>query len=191
MAMIFPLTAGLCLLAKPIVMLLSGPDFVPAIQTMRILSFVIIFIGLNGIIYMQMLMPQGQENIVTLSALIGAALNVMLNWLLIPRFAQDGAAFSSVVAEASILTVEIIIGWRYLSRFSFINKTNLDYIAGTCLMTAGILLTMYWIAPLGNVWDLLLYTSLGAAIYGIFLIWRRNHLYLYIRDMLLHKLNKS
>ena len=105
-----PLCGGVIVLAPNLVMLLCGDSFGPSIVTVRILSFILISIGLSNLFGLQMLYPQGKINIVNISVAVGATLNLVLNLILIPKYAQNGAAIATIIAESSVTITQLIIG---------------------------------------------------------------------------------
>lgn len=132
-AMVFPMATGLILLAAPIIEVFSGPTYEPSILTLRIIAPVIIFLGFSSLIGLQTLYPQGKENLVIASCAAGAFVNVTANLLLIPQYAQYGAAFASLLAEITVLVTMLCLGRRYLP-FQLLSKQNLNYLIGTAIM---------------------------------------------------------
>lgn len=127
-----PLVAGLAIMASPIIHLFCGANFEPSIFTLQIISPIILFIGLSGIVGMQILYPLGKEKIVILSTAVGAVVNFSLNWFLIPKYAQFGAAIATVVAEGMVILVMLFLGKRHL-KVTYFKKQNLHYLIGTFL----------------------------------------------------------
>ena len=109
-----------------------------AIPTLRILAPVILLVGLSNVIGIQILYPQGRENTVILCTSIGAAVNITLNLLLIPRYSYNGAAISTIITELMITLCMMIIGRRYLP-IQWFRKEYSTYLLGSALMVAGII----------------------------------------------------
>jgi len=167
-----PLTVGLIFMAHPLILLFSGSAFLPAALTLQILASIILFISLSGIIGMQILYALGKENIVILSVSIGAIANFLLNMVLIPIYAQNGAAFATSVAEFSVTFSMIVLAWKFfpVNLFSTINRT---YFYGT-LLIVGYLFSLFW-------FDLSIYTYLAIGVlgsivlYASFLFYKRDY----------------
>jgi O-antigen/teichoic acid export membrane protein len=132
-------------MASPIIHLFCGDSFEPSILTLRIVAPILLFIGLSGILGMQILYSQGKENIVIVSTLVGAISNFILNFILIPDYAQYGAAFGTFIAEFCVTAVMIIAGRKHLL-ISFSKKRNMHYIIGTILMSIFLLLLIHTIS---------------------------------------------
>ena len=64
-------------------------------------------IGINNVTGMQYLIPTKRQNIFTLTVLIGAGVNFILNLVLIYFFQSVGAAIASVAAETTIALVQL------------------------------------------------------------------------------------
>jgi O-antigen/teichoic acid export membrane protein len=62
----------------------------------------------------QILYPQGKEKWVIISTAIGAMTNFIINIILIPRLAQNGAAIATVVAESCVTLSMFFLARNYL-----------------------------------------------------------------------------
>ena len=86
-----------------------GIEYEKVSDVLKISSLLIIFIGINNITGVQYLIPTKRQNIFTKTVIIGAIVNVICNFILIPKLYAIGAAISSVVAEAVIAIWQLII----------------------------------------------------------------------------------
>lgn len=101
-----PMMVFFMIYAKPCIMLLSGTDFEGAVLPMQIIMPTLLFIGLSNLLGIQMLIPLGLEKIVLYSEIAGAVVDLLLNYILIPKYAAAGAATGTLVAEAVVLVVQ-------------------------------------------------------------------------------------
>lgn len=138
-ALSLPASLGLIILKEPIIDIFFGQNYVESAKVLAWTAPTLFFVGLTNLIGIQILYPNGKENIVIVSTLIGAIVSVLLNSFLIPRLSYIGAAVSTLIAEFFVLIVQLIYGGKYVP-FNFFDKTCLNYIAGSVLMTATILL---------------------------------------------------
>lgn len=67
---------------------LSGNTYGGAIVPMQIIMPTLFFIGLTNIMGMQILVPLGKENIVLYSEIVGAVVDLAINYILIPKYAS-------------------------------------------------------------------------------------------------------
>ncbi len=101
-----PLAVYFFLFAGQGVALLSGPEFAPAVLPMQILMPTLLLIGMTNVMGIQILVPTGREKTVLYSELTGAAVDILLNALLIPTLKSAGAAIGTLAAEAAVLAVQ-------------------------------------------------------------------------------------
>ena len=92
--------------AKQSIYFLSGKEYFQSIQPMQILMPTILFIGITNILGIQMLIPLGHEKIVLCAEIAGAVIDLVMNAILIPKFASSGAAIGTVLAEMIVFIVE-------------------------------------------------------------------------------------
>lgn len=88
----------LTILAKPIIYLLYGVDYMPAVPILRIVTWYSAFSYL-GYARNIWFLAEGKEKYIWVTNLVGALLNLSGNALLIPFFGACGAAAMSVVTQ--------------------------------------------------------------------------------------------
>lgn len=150
-ALALPSTMGLILLATPIIYVFCGKEFFEASSVLCWTAPIIIFIGLSNVLGIQILYPQGKENLVIWSTVGGAFFNFVLNCLLIPLYSYTGAAVSTFIAELVVLTIQIIWGRKYIP-FPIFEKKYLNYLLASLLMSVVVLLLVLSIT---NIWIVL------------------------------------
>lgn len=99
----FPAVAGLVVLAKPIVLVISGEGFIQATSSLSIIAFGIIGAIYGGIMTNCVNLPMGREKYNLNGTIIAALVNVVLNFAFIPLFHENGAAITTVIAEFTVL----------------------------------------------------------------------------------------
>uniref|UniRef100_B8HUJ1 Polysaccharide biosynthesis protein n=1 Tax=Cyanothece sp. (strain PCC 7425 / ATCC 29141) TaxID=395961 RepID=B8HUJ1_CYAP4 len=104
-AMVF---AGLLLgfLAHPIIRLLYGEDFLPAVPVLIALLPGVICLGINSVL-MNYFASIGMPPITVYSPLIATIINVIINTFLIPHFGIIGAALSSTISYSIMLVLSL------------------------------------------------------------------------------------
>lgn len=163
-----PCFLGLYLTSEEIILIFSGKTFIGAVSTMKYLTPIIIFIALSNFIGIQILYPRGEEKKVLIAVMIGALVNFSLNWVLIPKYAQNGAAISTTIAEGLVLLIQIILGYRYL-KFIKLDFEFYKSIIATIVM--GIVVIIINSYNLSNVYLLLSFKMLlGGSSYLIALL---------------------
>jgi O-antigen/teichoic acid export membrane protein len=116
-AMLFALAGAVCVAgfwpsAEPIIRLLYGDRFAPAAGATRLLVVGAALMSLT-VLGIFLLTAAGKQRYYPGIALLGLALNVGLNLVLIPKMSYDGAAVSTVVTTA----VTFVLLWLVIERF--------------------------------------------------------------------------
>ncbi len=101
-----PMMLYFIIFAKEGIFFLSGDAYGNAVLPMQIIMPTLIFIGLTNVMGIQMLVPLGREKIVLYSEIAGAVVNLIINFILIPRFASAGAAIGTLIAEIVVWIVQ-------------------------------------------------------------------------------------
>lgn len=180
----FPLCIGLICCADNFVPWFLGDEFIGASNLIKILSLLILAIGMNNVTGMQYLIPTKRQNIFTITALIGAATNFILNLILIGRLQSVGAAIASVVSESVIAITQQIIVCSELS-IKTIVKSSKNYVISSGLML--ILLTYIGHIFSSSIINTLLMVALGATVYFIALLLLKDDFFIDQSKILLKK----
>ncbi len=185
LALAMPLTVGLIFTSPSIILLLSGEGFAPAVLTSQIVASNILMVGLSGVMGIQVLYPLGKINIVILCTLIGAAVNVFFNVLLIPRYGHNGTAVAYMLAEVAVTVSMFLIGRKYIP-IQFLKKQHLHYVGGGIIM-GGVL---YFISLLGLsiISTLITMICVGIMVYIIVLLWLKDSIGMVILSIVWRKM---
>lgn len=186
-SMSFPICGGLIVLAPSLIRVFSGGGFAPAICTLQIVSPIIIAIAISNLIGIQILYPLGKIKIVTISTLVGAIINFSLNLLLIPKFAQNGAAIATIAAEICVTLTQIIIARNFIP-FKIIDKHVFSCMIATIFMS--VLCLWYMTLGFSDVINLATVPIIGAFFYGLMMIFTRNQFAIEVVQMITNKIRK-
>lgn len=187
-ALSLPLSIGLGFMATPIIHLFCGPNFDPSILTLQLIAPIILFIGLSGIVGMQILYPQGKERMVIIATAAGAIINFTLNYLLIPQYAQYGAAIATTCAEFLVIAIMLIIGKRHLP-FRLLTKQNREYVVASLFMT--LFLAVILTFDLTDYQKILLGIPVSCIIYFFYLYWRKDIFVMQLKEIINNKIQKK
>ena len=90
------------------ILLLSGQEFMPAVPAMKVIMLTVPLIGFSSLTGLEILVPFHKEKIVLYSEVFGAAVDFVMNLMLIPKYGSAGAALGTVIAELSVLSFQVI-----------------------------------------------------------------------------------
>lgn len=163
-ALSLPMIMGLMLLATPITLAFCGSEYEPSIPILYLNAPVILFIGLTNVMGIQVLYPMNKVNLVILSVTGGAIINIVLNFILIPKYGATGAAIATLFAEFSVLIIQAILGRNYYP-FSWRSIFPIRYFISTIIM--GIIVLVFRNMIHDIYLQLLFIIPLGMMIYGL------------------------
>lgn len=129
-----PLCFGLIMVSSNFVPWFYGNGFDKVAFLIKVLAFLILAIGINNVTGMQYLIPTKRQNIFTVTVIIGACVNFVMNFILIRFFQSIGAAIASITAETIIAVMQLIIVRKELNIFKIIKEGIHYYIAGVLMV---------------------------------------------------------
>lgn len=100
-----PACIGLYMLSDKIILLFSGDGFASSGMTMRLLMPIVLVIPFSALTNNQLFVAMNKERKILSSTLTGAVVNFTCNMLLIPKWAENGAAVATVLAETAVMCV--------------------------------------------------------------------------------------
>jgi PST family polysaccharide transporter len=117
MLMVGGLGLGLGLIAEAgaplLVSVLLGPGYESAVPVLRLLAALPPMIAVSTVLGLQWALPLGHDRAYLYIVVSGAALNICLAILLVPRFGAMGMAGSIVSAESFVLGGLVVLAWRH------------------------------------------------------------------------------
>ena len=129
-----PLCIGLIMVSSNFVPWFFGKGYDKVVPLIRILSCLILAIGINNVTGMQYLIPTKRQNVFTRTVVYGSVTNFILNIILITKLQSYGAAIASVAAETVIALVQIWIVRKELSPWEIIKSGTHYYVAGFAMV---------------------------------------------------------
>lgn len=100
------LAFGISAVAPEFVPIFFGAGYDECVPLTRLLSLIIPLVCATNVIGVQYLIPSHQDRGFTVSVLVGAGVNVVINLLAIPSAGAVGAAYATVAAEVVVLLVQ-------------------------------------------------------------------------------------
>ena len=180
-----PMTFGIIVLTQPLMILLSGEKYLPAVFSMRIISPILIIISFGSLAGVQILPAIGKEKISFYSYIAGALTNITLNTIFIPKLGAVGAAIGTVCAEFIVTTIQIIF-IRKLILTKELLITFSECIVSSIIMTICISLLIKYINLL--ILQIFLSFVFGIFIYSIILLLFKNKYFVFYTQKFYNKL---
>lgn len=101
--LVLPAAVGLIMLSQEVVLIIASEKYLPAVNSLRIISWAIIFSIFAWIFSDCVLIPAKRENLVLRNTIVTAIENIILNFILIPFMSYDGTSLSTVIAEFTVM----------------------------------------------------------------------------------------
>lgn len=156
-----PLALGGALLAPQIIELLFGAAYLPASLALALLMITLVIV-FPSTIFSNALFAYNKQKTFIWFVMIGAGLNIAMNWILIPNFGIEGAAVATIISQV----VANALIWRTMSKtnnYQILSRLTPGLIAGV-VMSSICLVTTRMNLPI------LLIILLSAVSYGATLI---------------------
>ena len=149
-------------------MLFLAPDYLNAVLAMQVIMPSVLLIGLTNVMGIQILVPQGKENMVLISEIVGAGVNVVLNAIWIPRFGCTGAAMGTLAAEFAVLVVQAIALKGFLR--DVLKELRLGKMLISCVIALAVTFGIHKVGPTNNFLMLVVTAVVFFGVYGILLL---------------------
>ena len=139
--LVTPMMFGMIMLAPDIIRIVSGREYLSAVTSFRILMMACLFSFFAYLFSQCILIPNKREKNFFIATAISAAVNIGLNFLLVPYIHEIGAAITTMIAEL-ITMIYVIKGSKGCVDFKICNRD----IASTAIGTA----TVVFICTVGS-----------------------------------------
>ncbi|MBS5412079.1 MAG: flippase [Bacteroides thetaiotaomicron] len=133
--LVLPAVVGLYLLSKEIVLLISDATYIQAVTSLQLLSIALAFCIFGWIFNQCVLIPAKKEKIVLIATIVSAIANIVINFVLIPVWKENAAAFSTVVAEAIMMIICLYYGLKVVRLNSDV-VNNIVTVALGCIVVS-------------------------------------------------------
>ncbi len=163
----FPMIFGIISVADMFVPLFFGQGYDRVAVLMKVITPILLLIGMSNVIGTQYLLPTKRQKEFTTSVVCGAIVNFIMNMCLIWKFGAIGASVGTVLAEATVTSLQL-----YFVRKDFnlkeIFKSAKNYLIASLVMFAVCMIIgsfiKYGISPL------LFQVGIGVFIYVVVLV---------------------
>lgn len=116
----FPIIILSTVCARDIVLLIAGPGYEGAILPMQIVMPLMLIIGLEQVLVLQILTPLKCDRVILQNSFIGAALAIICNIILVPKLQAIGTAIVWILCELVVLILAQVSVYKHI-------KFNIPY----------------------------------------------------------------
>lgn len=180
----FPMVFGIISVSRAFVPIFFGAGYDKVATLMNIISPIILFIGLSNVTGTQYLLPTKRQREYTISVIVGAITNIVMNACLIWKFGAIGASIGTVIAEFTVTIVQL-----YFVRKDFdflqIIKISKNYVISTIAMFIGCIIIGNVVKS--NMTSIIIQVIFGVGVYGICLLTLKDKFVNSIIKKIIHK----
>ena len=171
---VFPAVVGLLMVSPDIVLILVGNNYSNVILPLRLLSIALAFTLIGSFFVSAVLIPHKKEKLVLYCTIVSAVINLILNFILIPKFGMVSAAITTIIAECIVMIMAICFS-RGIFSFKGYKKNIIEILIGIVLIVIICILVDLIHA---NVFiDLIMKIVFSCIFYGMVLLFTKNEIF--------------
>lgn len=121
---------GIAGIAEDFVPLFLGEEYHSCVLLIRVMAPTVPFIAWANVIRTQYLIPNHKDKSYIISVMLGAAVNLVVNALLIPRMQALGAVIGTVCAEGSVCISQTVMVRSKLKIARYLKDTGMYFVFG-------------------------------------------------------------
>lgn len=183
-----PLIIGLCVCIDRFVPIFFGNGYEKVSILIKIISPILLLIGLSNVIGYQYLLPMKKQKQYTISVITGAITNLLVNLLLIPRFGAVGASIGTVMAEF-IVTLVMLLFVKDNFKIYMLLMYFIKYLLVALIM--GIICYGLSFIPLKSIYIIILQILVGSISYFGILLLLKDSIIINIFNVIIEKMIKN
>ena len=162
-----PIAFGIAAIASSFVPWFFGDEYMKVIDLLPIFAPIVVIIALSNCLGGQCLTPCGLRLKSALALWAGAILNLICNFLLIPKLGSFGATIGSLVAEGTITILYFYLSRKYVNTFATFKDWIKYVIAGAVMFGVVMFVKGFFPATIAYT---VIEGVIGVATYGLALI---------------------
>lgn len=113
LALALPMIVGVEIVARTAIVALYGIEYEPSVPVLRLLIVLLTIAPIGYLLGSRVLLVANQEKKMAICVWVGAIINIIGNSILIPIYAERGAAIASVLSEICVAVVYVILGQKF------------------------------------------------------------------------------
>lgn len=146
-----PMALGIIAVAKDLVPWFLGEDFIKSTYIIYVISPIVLFIGLSNVIGVQYLLPTKKQKEYTISVVAGSIINLILNYVFIPKLMSIGAAIGTVIAELSVTIIQLFYVRKEFKFMDIIKESFKYFTSGIIMFIIICIINKFLLMQLSNV----------------------------------------
>ena len=177
-----PMMLGLIGISNNFIPLYLGDDFSEVSKVILTISPLIILTSLNSVLGVQLLLAVGKDRQYTIATVLGAIINIILNFILIPLLGIYGACITSLISEFVVIIIQFNYSKEYISFFDVIKESK-NYIFSSIIMF--IVCCLLGMLKLNVLLGLIIQIISSILVYFIFMFFLRDSIFIQVLNKMM------
>lgn len=187
-----PMMGVIILVAKEFVPIFYGKGYEQVIDLIKIISPILILIGLSNVIGIQYLIPTKQQKKLTISVIFGSIINIILNYILILNYKAIGASIATIVAEFTVTSIQLYLVRKELSVKEMLKNSKNYIIVGIIMFVTTLLISLIYLDNnITGIYNIIIKSSIASIIYIGILVIIKDKIIIQIKERILSKWKKK
>ena len=123
-------TFGIMAVVDELVAVYYGNEFMPCTNILKLLCIVIPIYAWTNVVRMQYIIPNNKDNVYIIATFMGAVVNLVVNFLLIPKLSSIGAAIGTILAQLMVMAIFNFYSNKDLPLLEYVKKNGYLLVAG-------------------------------------------------------------
>ncbi|WP_294277120.1 flippase [uncultured Chryseobacterium sp.] len=177
--------------SSQLILIFSNEQYLPAETSLKILSTIIIFVGIAYFLSYFIIYPMGKEKVYTYSVLYSSIISIVVGYFLIRYYQHVGAAILVAVAELLGPIFMILFMWGTIKKIDLKLKSIINYSVAGILMYASMRLFYFINLDINIYLYFLLNVTISFLIFFTYLLITADQIVLELKNMVFKKLKLS
>lgn len=121
---------GILAVSEELVKVYYGINFLKSYPILMYLTPVVLLFAWSNVLRMQYIIPNNMEKVYIVATIAGAFVNIVANYIFIPRFEALGATIGTVLAQLTVAVIFSIVVTRKLPLLFFLKKNLFLFLIG-------------------------------------------------------------
>lgn len=162
MFLAFPICFGIISVSSDFIPLFLGNEFYKTSTLIYYIAITIVFVSFASVIRNQYLIPKEKDRVYVISVICGAVINLIINYLLIPKYESVGAAIGTIFAEFFVMFYQILAVRNELPVIEYLKNVSIFFAKSLIMFFFVLLIKLFKLSPILTI---ILQITIGGLIY--------------------------
>lgn len=177
--------------SSQLILIFSNEQYLPAETSLKILSTIIIFVGIAYFLSYFIIYPMGKEKVYTYSVLYSSIISIVVGYFLIRNYQHVGASILVAIAEILGPIFMIFFMWTTIKKIDLKFKSILNYSIAGILMYASMRFFYYIDLDINIYLYFIVNVIISFLIFFTYLLITADQIVLELKNMVFKKLKLS